>query len=184
MKSACILPLAIVLATTSAIGQDLVLHSSPGNVSFSPTRAIGANCPVGLQVSHGPSFLVKKAEFGPFAAPQPEVQEQRIHLTVTNHTSREIVKAQITVHGFSDKWKAIPLADASPAPDLEKSVHVAINVKRDSRASSDLSLIRFTSITAVDLNSLTYADGSSWESSTTGACSVAPDLIMLVSAAR
>jgi hypothetical protein len=184
MKLACILPLTIVLASTSAIGQDLVLHSSPGNVSFSPTRAIGANCPVGLQVSHGPSFLVKKADYGPFAAPQPEVQEQRIHLTMTNHTSREIVKAQITVHGFSDNWKAIPLADASPAPDLEKSVYVALNIKRDGQASRDLSLSRFTSVTAVDLNSLTYADGSTWQSSTSGACSVAPDLLMLVSAAR
>jgi hypothetical protein len=109
---------------------------------------------------------------------------QRIHLTMTNLSSREIVKAQFTVHGFSDKWKVAPLVDGSPAPDLAKSVHVAMDVQRDGQASSDLSLSRFTSVTTVDLNSLTYADGSTWESETPGACSVAPDPFMLVSAAR
>jgi hypothetical protein len=184
MKSACILPLALVLATTSAIGQDLVLHPSPNLLSLTQGHTIRADCPVGMRVNHGSSFLLRKTEYGPFAAPAPKVQEQRIHLIMTNLSPQEIVKAQITVHGFSDKWKAFPLVDGSPAPDLAKSVDVAMDVKRDGQGSSDLSLSRFTSITRVDLNSLTYADGSTWTSSTAGACSVAPDPFMLVSAAR
>ena len=50
------------------------------------------------------------------------------------------------------------------------------------RASSDLSLSRFTAVTSVDLNSITYADGTTWHTSSPAACSITPDLIMLVAA--
>jgi hypothetical protein len=101
-----------------------------------------------------------------------------------NPSPKEIVGAQITVHGFSDKWRAIRLAGATDAPDLTKKVNVVLNVKGNNHASSDLSLNRFTSVAYVDLNSLTYADGATWQASSPGACSVTPDPFMLVTAAR
>jgi hypothetical protein len=110
------------------------------------------------------------------------VQEQRIQLTMTNLSPQEIVKAQFTVHGLSDKWRYVPLPEA-PAPDLTKRVEVTLEVRGNSHASRDLSLSRFTSVTSVNLDSLTYADGSTWEASS-GACSVVPDPFMLVTAAR
>jgi hypothetical protein len=186
MKSLSILPLAIVLATTSAIGQDVVLHRSanPTPLSFSSPRNPGADCPVGLKVNHGRSFLKRDTNYGPFAPPNPAVQEQRIQLIVTNPSPKEIVSAEVTVHGFSDKWRAIPLASAASTPDLTKRVNVVLNVKGNDHASSDLSLLRFTSVAYVDLDSLTYADGATWKASSPGACSVSPELFMLVSAAR
>jgi hypothetical protein len=185
MKSAGILPLAIALAATSAIGQDMVVHRSenPAPLTFSPLPTLRADCPVGLQVNHGFSGPAKKTQYGPFAAPAPAVQEQKIQFTMTNPSPREIVKVQITVHGFSDKGRSIPLADA-PAPDLAKRLTVVLDVKGNAQASSDLSLRRFTSVTSVDLNSLTYADGATWQASSPGACSVAPNPFMLVTAAR
>jgi hypothetical protein len=186
MKPMSILPLAIVLATTSAIGQDSVLRRSPQatpSVLMQP-RTLRADCPVGLEVSHGPSFQKRNTEYGPFAPSAPMVQEQRIQLTMTNPSSKEIVSAQITVYGFSDKWRAIPLAGARDTPDLRKRVNLVLNVKGNDHASSDLSLNRFTSIAYVDLNSLTYADGASWKASSPEACSVTPNPLMLVSAAR
>jgi hypothetical protein len=186
MKPIYILPLAIVLATSSAIGQDIVLHRSanPTPLSFSSPRNPGADCPVGLKVNHGRSFLKRNTNYGPFAPPNPAVQEQRIQLIVTNPSPKEIASAQITVHGFSDKWRSIPLASAASTPDLTKSVNIVLNVKGNDHASSDLSLLRFTSVAYVDLDSLTYADGATWKASSPGACSVSPDLFMLVSAAR
>jgi hypothetical protein len=58
------------------------------------------------------------------------------------------------------------------------------DVKGMGRASSDLSLKRFTAVTAIDLNSVTYKDGATWHASSPGACSTIFDLIMLVAAAR
>jgi hypothetical protein len=186
MKPISILPLAIVLATTSAIGQDIVLHRSanPAPLSFSSRLTPGSNCPVGLKVNHGPSFQKRDTNYGPFAPPTPTVQEQRIQVTMTNRSPKEIVSAQITVHGFSDKWRAIPLASAASTPDLTKRVNIVLTVKGNDHASSDLSLLRFTSVAYVDLDSLTYADGATWKASSPGACSVSPDLLMLVTAAR
>jgi hypothetical protein len=186
MKPISILPLAIVLATTSAIGQDTVLLRSPQttpSILMQP-RTLRADCPVGLKVNHGPSLQKRDTEYGPFAPPAPRVQEQRIQLTMTNQSPKEIVSAQITVYGFSDKWRAIPLAGAEDTPDLRKRVNLVLNVKGNDHASSDLSLNRFTSVAYVDLDSLTYADGATWKASSPAACSVTPDPFMLVSTAR
>jgi hypothetical protein len=186
MKPISILPLAIVLATTGAIGQDTVLLRSPQatpSVLMQP-RTFHADCPVSLKVNHGPSFLKKNTEYGPFAPPAAKVQEQRIQLTMTNPSPKEIVSAQITVYGFSDKWRAIPLAGAKDTPDLRKTINLVLNVKGNDHVSSDLSLHRFTSVAYVDLDALTYADGATWKASSPSACSVSPDLMMLVSAAR
>jgi hypothetical protein len=169
MKSIAILPLAIVLATPCILAQDIVLTT-------------GADCPVGLRVNHGSSLPSRKT-VGPFATQAPPVQEQRIKLTMTNPSLREIVKAQITVHGLSDKWRYVPVAGA-PEPDLTKRVEVVLDVRGNGHASSDLSLSRFASVTSVDLNSVTYADGATWDASSPAACSVVPDPFMLVTAAR
>jgi hypothetical protein len=103
---------------------------------------------------------------------------------MTNPSLREIVSAQITVYGFSDKWRAIPLVGANDTPDLKKRVNLILKVKGKDHASSDLSLNRFTSVAYVDLDSLTYADGAIWKASSPAACSVTPDPLMLVSAAH
>jgi hypothetical protein len=186
MKFIPILPLAIVLATANAIGQDTVLHRSanPAALNLTSPHTFRADCPVALQVQHGPSFQKRNTNYGPFASPTPTVQEQRIQLTMTNPTPKEIVSAQLTVHGFSDKWRAVPLASAKSDPDLTKTVKIVLDVKGNGHASSDLSLRRFASVAYVDLDSLTYADGATWKASSSGACSVSPDPLMLVSEAR
>ncbi len=128
MKLISILPLAIVLATTNAIGQDTVLLRNPQttpSVLMQP-RTFRAECPVALQVQHGPSFQKRNTDYGPFAPPTPAVQEQRIQLTMTNPTPKEIVSAQLTVHGFSDKWRTMPLAGATSNPDLTKTVKIVL----------------------------------------------------------
>ena len=186
MKPISILPLAIMLATTSAIGQDTILLHSPQatpSILMQP-RTLGVDCPVGLKVNHGPSFQKRDTEYGPFAPPAPKVQEQRIQLTMTNPSPKEIVSAQITVYGFSDKWRAIPLAGANDTPDLRKKVDLDLKVKGNDHGSSDLSLNRFTAVAYVNLDSLTYADGATWKASSPSVCSVTPDPLMLVSAAR
>jgi hypothetical protein len=92
------------------------------------------------------------------------------------------VSAQITAHGLSGKGRFIELSTAHDAADLAKKVELAMEVKGNGSASKDLALSRFTAITSIDLNSITYADGSSWHASSPGACSVTPDSFMLAAA--
>ncbi|MDT7817275.1 MAG: hypothetical protein QOH35_3638 [Acidobacteriaceae bacterium] len=177
MKRVSILPLTIVLTTTFAVGQATYQR---------PLRIDPANCPVGLQVRHGAGLPVGM-KAGPAidgralsSKVEPSVQNQGINLTMSNLSLQDIVSVEITAHGFSNKGRYVPLSDTPQTPDLAKTVDVAVDVKGNSQASRDLSLSRFTAVTSVDVNSIKYANGSEWHAPSAGACSVTPDLIMLV----
>jgi hypothetical protein len=188
MKCANILSLAILLTGTCAFSQEPAMGSNAKLVLAKPPSQMDrTNCPVGLQVKHGPGLAISRSADGPSINGKPlsgevrvEDQNQGIHLTLINLLPQSIVSAQIVVHGFSNKWRSVPLSGADP--DLARKVDVALDVQGNGRASRNLSLSRFTAITAVDVNAITYADGSTWQTPSPGACSVSPDLFMLVSA--
>jgi hypothetical protein len=170
MKSASILPLAIALVTTSMFGQSFTL----------PPRIDPSKCPVGLQVDRsGGLFAYKNAKVVP-AEPAAPSSEQWFDLRMRNFSSHEIVNAEITAHGFSYKWRLIPVSAATP--DIWKTMDVALDVRGNSSASRELSLGHFSTVRTIDVNSVTYADGSTWHAASPGACSVAPSLFMRVSA--
>jgi hypothetical protein len=165
MKSSRILPFAMLFATTTVFGQSLFAGK-------------GTDCPVGLQVDHQWSLQEREVIVGP-----PEAGlRQRFHLTMTNPQPRKIVGAQLTVHGFSRKAREMDLS--TPAPDMVKTIHLALNVDGNGQRSSDLSLSLFAVVTAVDVDAVTYADGSRWSAASAGVCSVTPNALMRVAAAR
>jgi hypothetical protein len=170
MKHASILPLAIMLATTSIFGQSYTL----------PPRIDPSKCPVGLRVERsGGLFAYENAR----AVPADDVDQrlsQRFDFKMTNFLPREIVNAEITARGFSDKWRVFSVP--APTPDLAKTADVAFDVKGNGSASRELSFAHLPVIRTFDVNSVTYADGSTWHAPSPGACSVAPSLIMRISA--
>jgi hypothetical protein len=170
MKFASILPLAIMLGTTSMFGQ-----------SFTPPPRIDpSKCPVGLEADQNGTLVgYKNAQSDP-ADDVDQRFSKRFDFKVTNFLPHEIVGAEITAHGFSYKRRIIPISDATP--NIWKTVDVALNVKGNSSASRELSFARFSSIRTFDVNSVTYADGSTWHASSPGACSVAPNGLMRISA--
>ena len=166
MKSASILPLAIMLATTSMFGQSLTV----------PPRIDPSKCPVGLEVEQIGSLLAR-------AVPADDVDQrssQRFDFRMTNLSPHEIVNAEITAHAFSDKWRVFSFP--APTPDLAKTVDFAFNVKGNSSASRELSFANFPPVRTFDANSVTYSDGSTWHASSSGICSVAPSAAMRISA--
>ena len=168
MESASILPLAIMLATTSALGQYTL-----------PPRIDPSKCPVGLRVERsGGLFAYKNAKAMPADDVAPRA-DQWFDLRMSNFLPREIVNVQITAHGFSYEWRVTPVSPATP--DFWKTVDVALDVKGNGTASRELSFAHFSTIRTIDVNSVTYADGSSWHASSPEACSVAPSLIMRIS---
>ena len=191
MKCANVLSLAILLSTTLAFGQEAVVGSDAKlALAMPPLHLDRTDCPVGLQVKHGPGLATSRSADGPSINGKPlrngqvqvPDQNQGIHLTLINLSPQSIVSAQVVVHGFSNKWRYVPLSGADP--DLARPVEVALDVKGNGKASRNLSLSHFTAITAVDVNAITYGDGSTWRTSSPGACSVSPDLVMLVNAER
>jgi hypothetical protein len=168
MKCAKILSLAITLATTSMFGQSLTR----------PPRLDPSKCPVGLEVEQNGSLVAyKNAKSGP-ADDVDQRSSQRFDFKMTNFLPHDIVNAEITAHAFSYKWRVF--RDPAPTPDLAKTVDVAFNVKGNGSASRELSFAHFPAVRTFDVNSVTYADGSTWHASSPGACSVAPSLIVRI----
>ena len=170
MKCAKILTLAITLTTTSMFGQSLT--RAPG--------IDGSKCPVGLEVEQNGSLVAYDNAKSGSADDIDQRFSKRFDFKVTNLLSHEIVAAEVTAHGFSYKWRVIPISDATP--NIWKTVDVALDVKGNSSASRELSFARFSSIRSFDVNSVTYADGSTWHASSPGVCSVAPSGLMRISA--
>jgi hypothetical protein len=170
MKCTRILSLAITLATASMFGQSLT----------QPPRIDPSKCPVGLEVEQNGSLVAHKdAKSGP-ADDVDQRSSQRFDFKMTNFLPHEIVNAEITAHAFSDKWRVFSVP--APTPDLAKTVDVAFDVKGNSSASRELSFAHFPAIWTFDVDSVTYADGSTWHASSPGACSVTPDAIVRISA--
>jgi hypothetical protein len=175
-------PLAFLLLSTFAVAQQPLKHHRSESKSFS--------CPVNIEARHATQTPVSvnadgKDLQGPaINAPKGQVapQFQRLQLTLTNPSSQDIVSAEFTAHGFSNNPRAMELSAGSNAPDLAKTIEIALGVKGKGHASSELSLKHFTAVTSIDLNSLTYADGTTWHAPSPGACSITPSLVMLVAA--
>jgi hypothetical protein len=172
MKPASFLPLAIMLATTCMLGQSFTV----------PPRIDPSKCPVGLKVERsGGLFAYKNAKSGPAEDVASPFSEQRFDFKMINFLPQEIVNGEITVHGFGHNGRIIgPLL--TPTPNFAKTMDVALDVKGNSSASRGLSFTHFSAIQTIDVNSVAYADGSTWHASSPGACSVAPSLFMRISA--
>jgi hypothetical protein len=190
MIRARIFPLVFLFVVPTIFAQQAVMPGNTQSTVLHLPRAAEASCPVGMQARHGAGVPVSRNAGPPIEKRSPNApafthtREQRIHLTMTNLLSREIVSAQFVVHGYSNKGRAMNLANSSSEPDLAKTVDVVLDVKGKSEASSDLSLTRFTAVTSIDLTSITYADGNTWHTPSPEACSVTPDMIMLVASSQ
>jgi hypothetical protein len=170
MKPTAIFPLAVLLASTPVFGQ--VLNVTP---PLDP-----AKCPLGLQVERSAGlFAYKNAKSDP-ASDAGARSAQWFEFNMTNYSPHQVIKAEITAHGFSYQKRMLPVS--APASDMAKTLHVALDIKGNSHGSRELSFAHFSSVTAIEVKSVTYADGSTWRAAAPGACSVAPSAFMRVSA--
>jgi hypothetical protein len=184
---ASILSLVFLLSNALLLGQQQVTKQDADSASLTHVRSAGTVCPIGVEANLVALPSVSNA--GPSINGQGQLPGQKVtkdylqlHLDVSNPSSRDIVGAQFTVRGFSRKLRVIDPSDPSNAPDLWRTVDVALDVQGKGHASSELSLTHFTAIiTSIDLDSVTYADGTQWQAPSPGACSTIPNMVMRIS---
>jgi hypothetical protein len=143
-------------------------------------------CPVGVRAQREVTLgtvIVKDGQDGQDGRSRPENEiTQRLHMTLSNSNPHAIVGMQITVHGFPAKARVVPTVSAqSDRSELEKTIDLKINVGSNQNASTDLRLRAFTAVRLLNVDSVDYADGSSWHASAQQTCHVEPDGFMLVS---
>jgi hypothetical protein len=111
---------------------------------------------------------------------------QRIRLTLHDRTNpARILGARVAVRGTDGKPRMSTLASTlenstNRAGEVTRTVTLNFNDRGESWAAADLVLRGLTSVSRVRLESLTYADGTTWQPEQGSVCAVVPSPLMLV----
>jgi hypothetical protein len=166
--------LVLLFGSMTVAAQSLVLNRQPAVLNGVP---MSSGCPIGMRVEHGNSEQSLQAN-----GERPTGIAQQLHVVMSNLGSADIVGAQITAHGFAAKTRSLPAQyPHTGSPKLTKTVALKLTMKSEGNAYSDVRLPSFTTVSLIDLDSVTYADGSTWHSSASQTCHAVPELMMLVS---
>ena len=150
----------------------------PGGASTSTVVIrMQPSCPVGMHAKQGSGGgLVAVRNARPSDGPS-----QQIHLVLARRHLQQITGARVLVRGLSGKDRIErSRAIEDIVPDRSQMLDVTFTPDNAVEASADLVLPGFTSIQSVELESISYADGSTWKMENRNACTVAPDPMMLV----
>jgi hypothetical protein len=94
-----------------------------------------------------------------------------VELTLKNTSSLAIISERITVHGMATRGGSPPALEQAAARNLE--IEGNLTVAPGQQASVYSLLTGFSDAKHIELNSVTYADGSSWQPIIGEACIVA-----------
>ncbi len=148
-----------------------------GSMAFSQTfnkefssETSRANCPVELKAS-----LNVPGKIVPVQKGRSTGDEQRLKITLGNPQS-ELVAAQITVHGFPVGVRLDPAVAYFPSDSAEirKTIVFDHAVAAGQKVSFDVSVHDFSTVSSIDLDSVTYSDGSRWHPANRKSCKAVP----------
>lgn len=166
----------ITASVAQAPSTKIATASSDGIPAKLVTGTINNSCPVALLAKPGvgPGMVV--------IVDGNNTASQQLNLQLTNLFGMwAITHAQITVHGLTAKGAIDPAIFGMPGtPTIAKQVDLALNVAPGANVSTSLLFKGFTSVSWIDLDSLTYAGGSAWHASPQHACRIEPSRVMLV----
>jgi hypothetical protein len=103
---------------------------------------------------------------------------QMLRLILTNPDLRRMVSARVRVHGLSGKGHVTQTLAGPDRPDATSIVDVQLTQGAGKEVYGDLRVPNMTAVLTIDLNSVTYADGSTSNFSGREACHIAPDPLM------
>ena len=172
----------LFFGVTTLAAQNKSASAAPSGIvrpNYSTSNAYdlsGVTCPVKVRALQGFGYgLVKIRGEQPVEGPA-----QRIHLVLANPKSKEIAKAKVIVLGLSPKNRAKRVSDLHGATDLTRALEVTFAPEDANNVSAELVLPGFTSVISIELQSITYRDGTTWTVADHKACQVAPDPLMLI----
>ncbi|HEV2486248.1 MAG TPA: hypothetical protein VGT08_12015 [Terracidiphilus sp.] len=180
MKSAALVLFALLFGSIPLASQ----NASQGQPSYGVARMellntaappITIGCPVSLRAQHradGGLLNVGKS--------RSEGIAQMLHLILTNPDARRMVAALVRVHGLSGKARVTQTRSGSDQPDAVATLNVQLTQGLGKEVNGDLRVPNMTAVLSIDLNSVTLADGSTWNFTGRDACHVVPDKLMLI----
>ncbi len=160
--------LALLPLGLSALAQ--APAQSTSSVVLMASRTAG--CPVGLEARH--------AQDGGLVSVSPTTRhsEQSYRILFSPSDEKAISQAKITLHGLAG-GQVVPAA-AAPKGDATESFTLSPAMGAKHLFRSTVSTGKLTGVQWVELDELTYSDGTQWHASATATCRVAPNGFMLV----
>jgi hypothetical protein len=137
-----------------------------------------AGCPVSMRAQQSSGWNMVKVETG---QPREPLSFQSIRLTLSDGRTGQVTGARVKVHGLTDRGRFLPASGKEGPSEITRMVNVTFDGGGMNEVAADLVLRGFTSIKSIDLESLTYADGSVWKAEEL-VCRAFPDPLMLVGA--
>ena len=135
------------------------------------------SCPIGIRARHGLGGQARWVR----NVPPPKGVSQLLHVTLSK--ANDVVGVGVTVHGYGSKMRFSPmeLENGSDSAQITRSLQFDVRAGAEGNASNDLVLNAFTAVIRIDLDFVRYANGATWESSSSESCHVTPDDMMLIS---
>lgn len=186
MKSAVVLSFALLVGSIALAAQTAIQDQKSYGVARmeslgapnTPSTVeppINLGCPVLLDAQHRADGDLLKVDRS-----RPARPAQLLHLTLTSRDSRQILAARVRVHGLSGKGRVTQAQSGQDSADATRTMNVTFSAGPDKASSGDLWVPGMTAVLSIDLNSVTYSDGSTWSFTGREGCHVAPDPLMLV----
>jgi hypothetical protein len=178
MKLVGLCSIALVLASMTSLAQ------SSARKVFQPAVAGvvpgSTNCPIDIRAQK--DLGVGQLQRLPVNGKQNLGPSQNLHLTLTNSTYSQILGVRVTAYGLNSKGQVTPARTATNASSaMQTTVDLNLKVDPKSIGSADIVLTGFTSVAFLNVDSIRYAGGSTWEPSAQRTCHVVPDATMLIS---
>lgn len=130
-------------------------------------------CPVSLHAQHQADGGMTRV-----GSPGYHMVGQSLYLELQDPKSSPIVKATMTIHGYSDKARITQAA--KNGADAELKMTVNFRTLPSGAASGNVRVPGMTAVTRIDLEAVSYADGEVQVLTEKRACQVTPDPFMLV----
>jgi hypothetical protein len=179
MRFVAVLGFIVLFGLLPSVAQ----KATPADLKLRAVEASPASmCPLDMHVRQGiGSKMMAVDDHGA----QVEMFAARLKLLLKdmrpNQTSQQMVKATVTVHGLNGKDQILPADSRSGrSADVAKTLTVRLATDGEPEVSGDLLLPGFTAALMLDLESVTYDDGTVMKFSGSEACRATPDMLMPV----
>ncbi len=138
------------------------------------TSRVMRSCPVSLRAQHGADGGIRNVDKS-----KPEGVAQLLHLILTSKDSRQIVEARLRVRGVSPKGR-LTNADAADVANATRFLSVRFSPSGENEVTGRAWVPGLSAVLEVELNGITFSDGSMQRFTSADGCRFIPDHTMLI----
>jgi hypothetical protein len=193
MKRPTLFSLAVLLASAALAAQTAGRQPSQGfgvasmeglsndqhqtqTIVISPQQQ-GSVCPVSVRAQQAANWSRREVDNKP-----PKGPAQRLHLTLVNPDSTRITGATVTVRGLTPRNRVTQTQlSTGDSSDAAKTLSITFTAGLGKDVASDLLVPGLSAVYSIDLDSIAYADGSTWKLAAGKVCRTPIDGFMLIS---